>query len=173
MRRMHNNMYYNIIMFSNNILPILPRHISHNTPVIRLYREVYTLTQTQEKRTCVAGQKQIVQLVVVVVVGGHGGGGGVQLDLLEHLRRQRIRVILQIIKKNAIVTHRRSHNGAVHITVARNTIHRPAAVRAPCSFRIEVNGWGEGKEYGGAVSPKAFDENRAKNILHAGRVTLS
>jgi len=55
---------------------------------------------TQEKRTCVAGQKQIVQLVVVVVVvSRHGGGCGVQLDLLEHLRRQRIRVILRIIKK--------------------------------------------------------------------------
>jgi len=60
---------------------------------------------TQGKRTCVAGQKQIVQLMVVVVVGRHRSGSGVQLDLLEHLRRQRIRVILRIIK-NGIITHR-------------------------------------------------------------------
>lgn len=127
-------------------MPTLTRYTtSHNTPKIRPYRDTFSHTKaygpfiTQGKRTCVAGQKQIVQLVVVVVVGRHGGGGGVQLDLLEHLRRQRIRVILRIInKKRNRYTHRRlSHHNDVH--VGRNT---SAAVQT-CSARTALvrNRW--------------------------------
>jgi len=40
---------------------------------------------TPRKRTCVIGQKQIIQLMVIVVVGRHGSSGSIQLDLLQYL----------------------------------------------------------------------------------------
>jgi len=119
---------------------------------------------TREKRTCVAGQKQIVQLVVVVVVGRHGGGGGVQLDLLEHLRRQRIRVILRIIKKR----HRYASTVAQRCAHHRRSKHFNHCTDPPCARRIRSELW-MGRE---GVFPKAFAENRAKKIQYSSRYNI-
>jgi len=95
--------------------------------------------------------------VVVVVDGRHGGGGGVQLDLLEHLRRERIRVILRIIK------NRKRYASTVvrHLCTSPSTetlLPLQTAVRAP-----SLLGWGRGK-YRGAISPVAFaKKSRDKN----------
>jgi len=79
----------------------------------------------QGKRTCIAGQKQIVQLMVVVVIGRYGGGGGVKLDLLEHLRRQRIRFILRTIKNGIVIITHRDSRVVLYSGNTRNNNRRP------------------------------------------------